>query len=115
MELNQKLHEAMGLVKCKHEESTEYRTRRCKHCGMWWSEWESVPDYAGSLDAVREVEDFVIEKVGAEEYGNKLTRMFYSTVPNYGGMTGMERLAYVVMAPAEQRAKACAAALGVEL
>ena len=114
-EINRKLHEAMG--KCWHGPFMYQRKysedfQSCEGCGILYGRAPlGGPDYAGSLDAVREVEMWVIEKVGRHTYGVELlvvigrehTVLHRSVVPS--------DFAMAATATALQRATACVKAL----
>lgn len=138
-EINRKLAEAMFPGECYHR-ITHYSDRfvshwKCLDCPQTWADAVEpstgyggkphIPDYTTSLDAVAEVEKFVIEKVGILAYGHALWSQLDDTIlctpvplDTNDDISDNDMQARFVMiaatASAKDRAQACYAALGLK-
>ncbi len=77
----------------------------CAKCGLGWTRHAEFIDYTSSLDLVAEVEQRVIEKVGAKAYIESLGVSSGATV-----MSITRQRVKFATASALDRARACAAA-----
>lgn len=122
-ELNRFVHEKV-LGKCWHEfsglpDNPAYKTPICDHCEQFIDTAEN-PDYTSSLDAVAEAERVVVEKFGAQKYGQYLLSVVTDIhlVAEYGfsdtPAIGWQNITKLVTASAEQRCGAIKALFGGE-
>ena len=112
-ELNKWLHENV-MGDCWHPNPPRWRygpdkAWTCKgQCGqrIYHRDIRKLPNYTNDLNAVRRVEEKVIEKVGQTGYMAQLVTIAYVDVD----YTAFRLEMALAMATAEQRAKACKAA-----
>lgn len=129
-EINKALHVALGKCWHKYHEvphppelrnvkvrmpsgrvySTGTRSRKCKFCNFSQGivGWNN-PDYCTDLNAAAEVEKFVVEKVGRHVYTDNLADV--CNVDLDDSFDVYCDAGVLILATAEQRARACLAAL----
>lgn len=113
--LNEALAKAMSVHWHEFKDEDGELDYLCKGCGELENGRHTKPNpaYDSSLSDAFELQACVIEKVGRWEYAEALTRIVISDRPL--PPFGYYDLCRIATATAEQRARACARALGLEV
>ena len=121
-ELNQTLHTAMSDGECWHDYRRKKNAfeRECVKCSNLHAEsrYDDNPDYCESLDAVKVVRDFAIERVGKETFGLTANQYILRTFSELNANddewdTSLIEMADILSLSARQFAEICANALGL--